>query len=343
MERDSNYDETNRLQELGGSDFEIAENQPNIKGWTVKNPQGETIGEVDELIFDVQSRKVRYMVVDLEGNVLDLEPRDVLVPIGLAELDESEDDVILPNVTADQLRALPVYHSGRIDRDMETSIRSVFGGMGAAAGAAVAGAATDASTTGYREDFYDHNHFNESNLNRNRMPRTDSGYGAPVPNPNLTEGDTSIPIIEENLHVGKQEVETGGARISSRIVEEEAEENITLREEHINVERTPVNRPATDADINAFKEGETELTEHAEVPVVNKEARVVEEINLRKDVEEHEEVIRDTVRKTEVDVDKINPDADNLRTDTDRYPEGNDYPEGDGYPEDDDQKRPPRP
>jgi len=345
MERDNNYNETNRLQELGGSDYEIVDNQPNIKGWTVKNPQGETIGEVDELIFDVQSRKVRYMVVDLEGSVLDLEPRDVLVPIGLAELDEDDDDVILPNVTVDQLRALPVYEKGRITRDTENSVRNIFGGLGAAAGAtgaAISGTAHRAgdalentadrvgdAITGDRDrddDFYDHDHFKERNLNRNRATRADIDIDytdRDVTNRDVTNrdvnttGDTSIPIIEENLEIGKREVETGGARINTRVVEEEVQENITLREEHINVERNPVNRPATEADINAFKEGEIELTEHAEVPVVNKEARVVEEINLGKEVTERDEVVRDTVRKTEVDVDKLDTDRDRLRTDTD--------------------------
>jgi stress response protein YsnF len=333
MERDNNYNETNRLQELGGSDFEIADGQPNIKGWTIKNPQGQTIGEVDELIFDVQSRKVRYMVVDLEDSVLDLEPRDVLVPIGLAELNEDDDDVILPNVTVEQLRALPAYEKNRIDRDTETSIRSIFGGLGAAAGAtgaAMGGAAyrtgdalTGDATTGDRnDDFYDHNHFNDRGLYRNRrdeLTDTDTDYTAANTHRDLTDGDTRIPIIEENVEIGKREVETGGARISSRIVEEEVEENITLREEHVNVERNPVNRPATDADLNAFREGEIKLTEHAEVPVVNKEARVVEEITLDKEVTERDEVIRDTVRKTEVDVENLDANTDRPRTDTDTY------------------------
>ena len=58
------------------------------------------------------------------------------------------------------------------------------------------------------------------------------------------------------------------------------------------------------------------MTEHAEVPVVNKEARVVEEISLGKEVTERDEVVRDTVRKTEVDVDNLSSNADNLRTGT---------------------------
>jgi uncharacterized protein (TIGR02271 family) len=307
MNTNESYDDNNRLQELGGSDFKLAEGEPNIKGWTVKDQQGRTIGEVDELIFDPQARKVRYIVLDLEGNVLDLEPRDVLVPIGLAELHESEDDVILPNVTAAQLQALPVYREGSLTRDVEASIQKTFAGLGAA------GAATGAALSGNREgstdDFYNSEYYDEDRFYRNRTA------SAPTTPP---EGDTTIPIIEEELHVGKREVEKGGVNVRTRIVERPVEERINLREEHVHVERTPVNRPATEADLNTTQERNIEITEHAEVPVIDKEARVVEEVSIEKEVEEHDETIRDTVRSTDVDVDNLDPDDPRLDPDDPR-------------------------
>ncbi|SFF92247.1 YsnF/AvaK domain-containing protein [Pontibacter chinhatensis] len=124
---------------------------------------------------------------------------------------------------------------------------------------------------------------------------------------NWTGSTASIPVVEENLNVGKREVETGGVRIRSRIIERPVEENLRLREEHVNVERRPVNRPANERDLEAFKEGEKTITERAEIPVVNKEARVVEEVRLNKETTEHTERIHDTVRKQDVEVDKLNP------------------------------------
>src|SRR5690606_15367373 len=122
-----------------------------------------------------------------------------------------------------------------------------------------------------------------------------------------------------NLEVGKREVETGGARLRSRIVERPVEEHLRLRTEHVRVERNPVNRPASEADFNNFQEGEIEITEHAEVPVVNKNARVVEEICLDKEVEERDETVRETVRSTEVDVDRMDDTRNqNLRNDNNR-------------------------
>lgn len=126
----------------------------------------------------------------------------------------------------------------------------------------------------------------------------------------VTEREASIPVIREDLEVGKRTVETGGVRVRSRIVERPVEEHVRLRQENVRVERESVDRPVQSGEFDTFREGEIELTERAEVPVVNKEARVVEEVRISKDVEERSETIRDTVRNTEVDVDRIDSDDD---------------------------------
>lgn len=124
------------------------------------------------------------------------------------------------------------------------------------------------------------------------------------------EGKRTIPVVEERLEVGKREVERGGARIRSRIVQKPVEESIRLREEHITVNRRPVDREVTDSDRRNFQPGEMELTEHAEVPIIGKEARVVEEIEVGKKVTEHEQTVRDTVRSTDVDVERFDNDTE---------------------------------
>jgi len=130
-----------------------------------------------------------------------------------------------------------------------------------------------------------------------------TGYAAKT-GTNLNDAD-SVKIIREDLQVGKREVETGGVRLRSRIIERPVEESIRLRSEHVTVNRTPVNRPASEADFKTFKEGEVEMTETREVPVVAKTAHVVEEVSLGKEQTERTETVKDTVRHTEVDVEKI--------------------------------------
>jgi hypothetical protein len=151
------------LEELGGSDFEIVGDEPNIIGWPVKDDHGVKIGKVRNLLFDRQSRKVRYLVLDLDGNKFDLdEDRKVLIPIGIAELyhkggerrerrrneDDSysenehrerrhdgrrnyhpEDDgdvVLLPGVSFEHLNALPLYEKDHLSPHIEKAIRSIF-------------------------------------------------------------------------------------------------------------------------------------------------------------------------------------------------------------------------
>ncbi len=64
-----------------------------------------------------------------------------------------------------------------------------------------------------------------------------------------------------------------------------------------------------------FQEGEINVTEHAEVPVVNKEARVVEEVKINKEVGERQETVRENVRKTEVDVETFDENDKRSRYD----------------------------
>jgi uncharacterized protein (TIGR02271 family) len=127
------------------------------------------------------------------------------------------------------------------------------------------------------------------------------------------ENEVVLPIIEEQLRLGKRTVEKGAARISTSVTEVPVEESVTLREENVTVERRPVDRAVENAP-GAFREGTIEVTTQAEVPVVSKEAHVVEEVVVGKNVTEHQETIRDTVRRTEVDVDEVNRTDDANQT-----------------------------
>jgi uncharacterized protein (TIGR02271 family) len=128
-----------------------------------------------------------------------------------------------------------------------------------------------------------------------------AGYGATTP---TRAGESeAIPIVEERLRVGKRQVEHGRVRVRSYVVETPVQEQVTLRQERVEIERAPVDRPLTAADKADFQERTIEATESAEEPVVSKEARVREEVRLRKEAEERTETVSDTVRRTEVEVD----------------------------------------
>ena len=118
-------------------------------------------------------------------------------------------------------------------------------------------------------------------------------------------GEAVLPVIEEELQVGKRAVQRGGVRVYSRVTERPVEETITLREEQVHVERRPVNREVSTADMANLKDGTLEVTTTAEEAVVGKQARVVEEVVVGKETVQHEETIRDTVRRTDVEVEEI--------------------------------------
>jgi len=111
-----------------------------------------------------------------------------------------------------------------------------------------------------------------------------------------------IPVYEEELKVGKRVVEQGHVRVRVYTVERPVQEGVTLREERVAVERRPVDRPAAGVSGQAFQERTIDVATHREEPVVAKEARVKEEIVVRKEGEQRTETVRDTVRRSEVEV-----------------------------------------
>ncbi|MFC4932891.1 YsnF/AvaK domain-containing protein [Massilia sp. GCM10023247] len=132
---------------------------------------------------------------------------------------------------------------------------------------------------------------------------------------------TAIPVVQEQLKIGKREVQRGGVRVYSRVVETPVDESIGLREEHVNVERRTVDQPISGADATAFKEQSIEMRETAEEAVVEKSARIVEEVTINKEVSQREQQIHDTVRHTEVEVEQLggNTARSNMMGDDDYY------------------------
>ena len=144
---------------------------------------------------------------------------------------------------------------------------------------------------------------------RGRTWRTGPGYGEAATRPAMESrdripgsgDDEVIQAAEEELRVGKRDVARGGVRVRSYVTERPVEEQVELRQEHVSVERRPVDRELAPGEA-AFQERTIEAVERGEEAVVSKTARVTEEIGLRKDVEHETETVRDTVRKQEVEV-----------------------------------------
>jgi stress response protein YsnF len=120
--------------------------------------------------------------------------------------------------------------------------------------------------------------------------------------------ETRIPVAEEDLAVGKHAERRGTVRVHTRVREVPVEETVALRDEHVRVERRPAGGSVAPGE-DPFRERTVEVTETDEVADVSKRVRAAEEVVVRKDVDVKRETVRDTVRKTEVDVEGA-PDAD---------------------------------
>ncbi len=122
------------------------------------------------------------------------------------------------------------------------------------------------------------------------------------------DGEIVVPIVEEELSVGKRQIQRGGARVHTSVTERPVTESVTLREEKISVERHPVDRAVSGNEASFGQTADVVVTTTEEVPVVSKQARVVEEVVVGKTETDRTETVRDTVRRTDVEVEDVSTD-----------------------------------
>ena len=232
--------------------------------------------------------------------------RDALLACGAVDIDER----------AEQWRS----EGWTSDRQRETSLVDAEGSDAAMAGSALGGVAmtgagtsatSSSSTTSGTRDTGAEPLRGETSRRRSTASSQQSAGLAGMTQSTGTEArrgtgtDEVIPVVREDLEVGKRVVSTGGVRVYARTIETPVSETVQLREEHAQVERRPVDRPATEADLADLGERTIEVTESAERVVVGKTARVVEEVRVGKTVDERTERVEETLRSTEVQVEQL--------------------------------------
>jgi uncharacterized protein (TIGR02271 family) len=138
--------------------------------------------------------------------------------------------------------------------------------------------------------------------------------GSPNNGSQTARSEETVKVVEEELEVGKRRVATGGVRVTSTVEERPVHETVRLREEEVDVERHPADQVLSPQEAEAaFQEKTREMAETREEAEVTKRARVVEEVALTRTTREHEEQIEDTVRRTNVKVDRIEGASDRKR------------------------------
>jgi sporulation protein YlmC with PRC-barrel domain len=153
-----------RLHELSGSDFEIADEQPDITGWEIFDANGDYVGDVKDLLFDKESYKVRYIIANYEEDLDADKSRLILLPIGLATLHESDDEVILTEAIGANIPYLPTYQKGKLTPAHEAEIRDILTNNNA-------GTIELSTYEQHPDGFYDHTHFDDTGYKKYRTGR----------------------------------------------------------------------------------------------------------------------------------------------------------------------------
>ncbi len=121
--------------------------------------------------------------------------------------------------------------------------------------------------------------------------------------------NVSIPVHEEDLVVGRREVDRGSVQVNKNVIEEEESVDVPLTEERVDVSHRQVDRDAAPGE-DVFQEESIEVPVHGEEVDVEKRTRVTGEVDIDKVAEEHTERVSDTVRREEVTVDGETVDRD---------------------------------
>ena len=115
-----------RLRDL--TDFEVADGNPDVRGWALRGNDGQALGIVHELIVDVEALKVRYLDVELDSRFhINEHENHILLPIGAASLDEDGDNVFVPALNAESVVNYPSYIELQITREYEEAMLRALG------------------------------------------------------------------------------------------------------------------------------------------------------------------------------------------------------------------------
>jgi uncharacterized protein (TIGR02271 family) len=258
-----------------------------MRGKPVYTSDGEKLGDFEEIYHDEatgQPEWIRVRSATLGGI---LGTKHFLVPLAGAEFQEGEDPAIRVPYSKDRVQDAPDVEGDWISEEEERRLYNYYG--------------------------------LQASERRSESQLPDVGIGEQHPagemheehqHPVTPQGDVTLSRHEEELQVGKREVEYGRVRLRKWVETEPVSEEVELRRETAFVERQPVNRPASGA---AIGEEEVEMPLHREEPVVGKETVEREQITVRSEEEIEEETVHGEVRREHVEVEDDSDDAEERR------------------------------
>ena len=264
--RESHNSSIKSLDEV--DDYQIADGDPDVRGWDVVSADGERIGEVEDLHVDTDAMKVRYLEVAAEGSSRTESGHRVLLPIGYATLHRDDGVVVMERLDRKSIEAIPTWEGGPVTREYETRIRQALD----------SDYQPDSSTYGgEREEgrYYDHPHY-----------RDEAFRGV---------------LSEEQLEVSKSRKE-GRVDVKKRVEHEHVRESVPVTHEEVTVERRPAREGQSSK--TEFREDEIRIPVMEEEVVTHKRTVPKEEVVIRKHKVTEEQVVEGDLRKERVEVER---------------------------------------
>jgi len=247
-------------------ELSFSEGLADVRGWEIRTAaDDEKVGKVDDLVID-SNNQIRYLDVDSGGF---LTSKHILLPLGAAQVDESEDVIWVPGMTKQQFKSVPEYTGDTrlVTTEYERQLAGVF----------PAGATGERSLDAQR--FYE---------------RRFEGQGG---------GESRITRSEEELAIGKRAFQAGEVLIRKSVETERVRQPVTRRREEVEIERRPVEAGRADARAD-IGEDEIRVPVMEEEVVVEKRPVVKEEIVVKKRAVEETKNVEAELRKEKVDIDK---------------------------------------
>lgn len=233
-------------------DYKVAHDSTDIRGWKVKDANGNQVGKIDGLLFEPSDNEVRYAIAEIEN-------RCVLLPVGMIDLNDRDHEVLARGYTRDRLMTLREYKE------------------------------SDFNETEEREHYMAH----VPEHKENRLDYRREHFRGKLPE--------RIRLMEEKLKVGKREHQTGEIVAKKRPVTETIEEDVTLRQEKIDIERHPVNREARPGETISQTGDTIRVPIYGEELVTEKRPVIKEEIEIKKRPETVTEHVSETVKREELE------------------------------------------
>ena len=273
--------------------FQAIEDQ--YEGYEVYDRNGEKIGKVDDLFVD-ESDQPEYLGVKM--GFLGLEGTS-LIPWELTRVN-GEGHRIEVSVDKAQVKEGPSFNDDRdITPEYEEQVYSHYG---------LQRAQTSGDRGSYGEYYGDEpGHvgpgIREGDTETGEFrghSEDDEGVNQSGTSDLEDEDELRVQRTEEELRAGTREREAGALNVRKRVRTDREQISVPTRHEEVSVERVPVEgREASEAEIG---EDEVVMPVTEEEVVVEKRPVAKEEIRVRKDVVEDEEVVEEDVRREEVDV-----------------------------------------